>query len=556
MSTHAQSNSPALQQMAEIPSKQDDGHPFYNYTSGRWLYNEHNRLAERHLIFDVTALLQVIAEGVERSPDSILKFSKIAEGGSYRVFEAVFADGFAVIARLPYPCTVPRSFGIASEVATMQFMRLHDIPVPQVYAWASSATNAVGSAYIIMAKADGQELEHAWYTMTVHERMNVMESIVDMEKKLFQIRLPASGSLYHTSFLEAQKGVAKIPLDTATAKVGEFCIGPSTEYLWWYSGRDALVVKRGPWNHTEDVMRSVGERELAWLEKFGRFRYPREPLYRAFYSHQQVDPEVQKRSLRDYLKVAPLVIPEQSDFNMPTIRHPDLSPNNIFISNSGNITGLIDWQHTSILPLFLQAKIPKHFQNWGDDESESMQPPRLPDNFDSMAADEKEAELEIYRRRQTHYFYMGYTSRNNETHFNAIGKPRLIMTNRLFDTAARPWEGDNASLKAELIRAIRHWPEMRSSQAKSHDCPVQYTAEEVTKYLAIDKQQQEADAQMQTLRDCFTTDIEGWVPADLYEQARARAYDVRAQMLEAAESEEERKEVEDNWPFQDHIEID
>lgn len=233
-------------------------------------------------------------------------------------------------------------------------------------------------------------------------------------------------------------------------------------------------------------MRSVCEREIAWLQRFGRFRHPREPLYRAFYSHQEVDPEVQKQSLRDYLRVVPLVIPEQSEFNLPTVRHPDLSPNNIFVSNSGDITGLIDWQHTSILPLFLQAKIPKHFQNWGDDESESMRPPRLPDNFDSMAASEKEAELEVYRRRQTHYFYMGYTGRNNETHFNALGKAGLAMTNKLFDTAARPWEGDNTSLKAEIIRASRHWSDMRSSQAKSHDFPVHYTEEEVTKCLAID----------------------------------------------------------------------
>lgn len=303
-------------------------------------------------------------------------------------------------------------------------------------------------------------------------------------------------------------------------------------------------------------MRSVREREIAWLQRFGRFRHPHESLYRAFYSHQGVDSEVQKQSLRDYLRVVPLVIPEQSEFNLPTVRHVDLSPNNILVSNSGDITGLIDWQHTSILPLFLQAKIPKHFQNWGDDESESMRPPRLPENFDSMAASEKEAELEVYRRRQTHYFYMGYTGRNNETHFNALGKAGLVMTNKLFDTAARPWEGDNTSLKAEIIRASRHWSDMRSSQAKSHDFPVHYTEEEVTKCLAIDKQQQQADAQMQILRDCFTTDIDGWVPPELYEQARARADDVRAQMLEAADSEDERQDVEDNWPFQDHIEID
>lgn len=303
-------------------------------------------------------------------------------------------------------------------------------------------------------------------------------------------------------------------------------------------------------------MKSVGERELAWLERFGKSRQPREPLYRAFYGHKEVDPEVQKQSLRDYLRVVPLVVPGPAEFNQPTIRHPDLSPSNIFISETGEITGLIDWQHTSILPLFLQAKIPKHFQNWGDDESDNLRRPRLPENFDDLTPSEKEEEVEKFRRRQIHYFYVGYTKRNNDAHFQAIGQAHLVMTNKLFDTAGRPWEGDNTSLKAEIIKVSEHWPDVASPQAKSCPFPIQYTNEEITQCLAIDEKQQEADVQMQTLRNCFTTDIDGWVPSDLYNQARARAEDVREQMLEAADTEEERKEIEENWPFQDHMEID
>lgn len=203
-------------------------------------YNEQRRLAERRLTFDATALLQVIAKAVKRSSDSILKFSKIAEGSSYRVFEAVFGDGFAVIARLPYPCTVPRSFGIASEVATMQFLRLHDIPVPQVYDWASSARNAVGSEYIIMAKAEGQELEHTWYTMTVQERMNVMEKIVDMKKRLFQIPSLRLAVFTTRLFWEPKKALSKYPSRLLLRKWGSsalvprlhICSGTVVEMSW------------------------------------------------------------------------------------------------------------------------------------------------------------------------------------------------------------------------------------------------------------------------------------------------------------------------------------
>jgi len=90
-------------------------------------------------------------------------------------------------------------------------------------------------------------------------------------------------------------------------------------------------------------MKSVGERELAWLQRFGKPQHPREPLYRAFYDHQEVDPKIQEQSLRNYIRIGLLVVPPQAELNRPTIRHPDLSPSNIFVSESGGITGLIDW---------------------------------------------------------------------------------------------------------------------------------------------------------------------------------------------------------------------
>ncbi|KAF2124611.1 hypothetical protein P153DRAFT_253903, partial [Dothidotthia symphoricarpi CBS 119687] len=97
---------------------------FYNYTSGRWLYNERLRLSERRRHIDIHELCQAVAKSVGRSTDDITTFAKIAEGGSYRIFEATFQDRMDVIVRLPYPSTVPREYGIVSEVATMEYLRL------------------------------------------------------------------------------------------------------------------------------------------------------------------------------------------------------------------------------------------------------------------------------------------------------------------------------------------------------------------------------------------------------------------------------------------------
>ncbi|KAF2492391.1 phosphotransferase family protein [Lophium mytilinum] len=502
------------------------------------------------------ALCEAVARSAGQSLDDITLFTKIAEGGSYRIFQATFKDDVKVIARLPYPSTVPRTYGIASEVATMEYLRLHGVPVPRVFDWSSSTSNQVGSEYIIMERVPGKELEETWYTMTLQERRDMMEKIVDVEKILFAIRFPAIGSLYLKESL--RDGIVKVdlPPDATHRETDRFCIGPSTEFLWWYSRRGELAVDRGPWENSEDLLKAVGQRELMWLQKFGEKRFPNEPAYREFYNHQKVDPKVQIASLLDYLKLTPHAIPERDELNQPTIRHPDLSPTNIFISKSGDITGIIDWQHTTILPLFLAAKIPKHFQNYGDDDSENFQPPKLPEDLDSLAEIEKDRQAELYRRRQLHYFYLGFTSRNNTAHFDAMGTYDLVVRNRLYDTASRPWEGDNTSLKAEIIQASTRWPGIATSAMKTAEFPVKYSEAEVAECLDVDAKQKKMDEQMQILRDFFCVNIDGWVPTGLYDEAREKERCIKLQMLEDAETEDERREIRENWPFQDHEELD
>ncbi len=206
------------------------------------------RLSERRRYFDINELCQAVAKSVGRSTDDITTFAKFAEGGSYRVFEATFQDGLNVIVRLPYPSTIPREYGIASEVATMEYLRLHGVPIPKVFDWSSSTDNPVRSEYIIMEKVQGKELEHTWYTMTVKERMAVVEKIVNIERLLFAIRFPVGGSIYFKDSVGTRTTTIDLPLAVNCGTTDRFCIGPSTEFLWWYQRRDELAVNRGPCN--------------------------------------------------------------------------------------------------------------------------------------------------------------------------------------------------------------------------------------------------------------------------------------------------------------------
>ncbi len=201
------------------------------------------RLDERRLFINVSELCRVSAIAVDRDVKDIDTFRKVAEGGSYRIIEVTFRDRFQVIARLPYPSTKPVTLGISSEVATMDFLRRHGLPIPKVYDWSSSTSNFVGAEYMIMEKAQGTELQSIWYSMEVEQRMDIVGKIVELEKILFEVPLPASGSIYFKDTLDAKMETVEIVSEIAPNR---FCVGPSTEYLWWYQKRDELAIKSGP----------------------------------------------------------------------------------------------------------------------------------------------------------------------------------------------------------------------------------------------------------------------------------------------------------------------
>ncbi|KAF7125333.1 hypothetical protein CNMCM5793_001511 [Aspergillus hiratsukae] len=151
-----------------------DPSDLFNYTSGRWIYNEILRLSERQLFFNVSQLNRITAASIGRPEQDVSYIRKLAEGGFNRVFEITLGEGTQVIARLPYPSTEPRIHATASEVATMGFVRLHGVLVPRVLAYSASDQNPVGSEYIIMEKAPGNELGDLWYTMTERQRLKMI----------------------------------------------------------------------------------------------------------------------------------------------------------------------------------------------------------------------------------------------------------------------------------------------------------------------------------------------------------------------------------------------
>ena len=72
---------------------------------------------------------------------------------------------------------------------------------------------------------------------------------------------------------------------------------------------------------------------------------------------------------------------------------------------------MIDWQHSTVLPLFLHTGIPAPLQNYGDPDSEDPVRSQLPAELEDFDDEDREKELELYRRRHLHFYYVGATAK-------------------------------------------------------------------------------------------------------------------------------------------------
>jgi hypothetical protein len=149
--------------------------------------------------------------------------------------------------------------------------------------------------------------------------------------------------------------------------------------------------------------------------------------------------------------------------------------------------------------------------------SESLQVPTLPDNFDNLGEEERYHEAELFRKRQLHYLYFARTADLNKTHYEALAYPLSILRRRLFHHARDPWEGDNITLRADLVKISREWTRLDSKETGS--CLITYSEEELAEYLRLDKAQEEADEQLQICQGFVRVGSEGWIPVEHYDEA-------------------------------------
>ena len=152
--------------------------------------------------------------------------------------------------------------------------------------------------------------------------------------------------------------------------------------------------------------------------------------------------------------------PPLLDKSRPTLWHTDLHMGNIFVSQGDHtqIICLIDWQSTSISPLFLQAPWPV-FLSPQDGYFEGPELPKLPANLDEL--DNEEKRIAVYKKDHATCTkaYEVATYLNNHDAYTArwdLAEPLRELFARIGDT----WDDGIVPLRACLVQIFENWDEM------------------------------------------------------------------------------------------------
>lgn len=188
----------------------------YNYTSGRWLWNEEKQLKDRHVKFNLQALCNIASQAV--GSRSCTDVTKMPEDNFNKALLLSMDDGKEVVARMPNPSAGLPGLVTSSEVATMDFVRtilsslrmkltcfsrlknqLH-MPTPDVFDWCSKAASyPVGAEFIIMEKVPGIQLSQVWDQMEGLKKVKLVEQLAQFDKRLSTNSFHQYGGLYYNA---------------------------------------------------------------------------------------------------------------------------------------------------------------------------------------------------------------------------------------------------------------------------------------------------------------------------------------------------------------------
>jgi hypothetical protein len=205
--------------------------------------------------------------------------------------------------------------------------------------------------------------------------------------------------------------------------------------------------------------------------------------------------------------------PQVLNSSIPTLYHPDLHARNIFVSEEDptQITAIIDWQSTSIEPVFSYAKEEPDVID--SSVRDAQRAGFIPNMFEDTESPESKSKLEKDVEICQKTFAVGLRAWSPALFAVKISDESYF---RLFNFVPNTWSMGAAAIRQELIELKQRWKGLELPG----ECAFEPTEEELLKHQ---KEYEDFEARQRLklwLQDSLGSNGDGWRPAEAFEAAQ------------------------------------
>lgn len=320
-------------------------------------------------------------------PSSTVEVGFLAQGGFNKVYN-VTVDGKAFIMRVSLP--VDPHFKVLSEVATMDWVReVTQLPIPTVMNFQSSRENCIGFEWIFMTKMPGRPFNDVWLSLSFDAKSFLVRQLASSSAALFQRQFRGIGNIYGgpSSTLDSASS-SKLPhirnpiKATAIARMddlgldGSYDLPSNDEFQDSWLTLDRIVsmqffwhlrlrqrVSRGPFHSSKDWIAArlaiIGNEYQSILDRLQSENLTEDE------EDVKDDAEQTLRIVELLIDLLPRFFPPDHDHEEPepsVVFHDDINNHNLLVNDDGELTGVLDWEFVSAVPLWKACDYPFFLQ--------------------------------------------------------------------------------------------------------------------------------------------------------------------------------------------------
>ncbi|KAI9925943.1 hypothetical protein MW887_005749 [Aspergillus wentii] len=253
-----------------------------------------------------------------------------------------------------------------NEIATISFLRHNtDIPVPPILAWNSSSDNVLGYEWSMVEMLDGVPVREIWAEMSLDAKLRLAEDLAHIFAQLWNQKFDRIGSLFISQRLLDSTEQFEVYFEDPPSP--SFKVGQMVSMPFFIGRRCFLPSDRGPFKSSRSWIKAQIDLELEYVIT------GQEIL--------QLSPELGPEDInlqpefletlddfqdvcQDYFRALPSVFPSPDEESLFHLCHHGLNEENILLDpTSYEILGILDWDMTSVLPVWLVQEHSRLFRD-------------------------------------------------------------------------------------------------------------------------------------------------------------------------------------------------